>query len=270
MNIIKRKDAKTQRRKDRKKFCFALLSLVLLCVSTSLSATPTSLFWTNCTTDVQPTGTGHIGVDNLFTVFNRRGHGQSFATDVGFLIGAYTWHDISSEIGIDYLGGTDDPIFFNGKIGMAEGKLFSDSPSWSFGIFDIGTRTRGNRTNQNVIDVVIGKSMPDSIGGTLYIGGYSGSRAIGKNRQGFMIGYSRGFCHTKDCNGKEYDEWELAADWASGNNWLGGGGVSMLYYFNHDISLQTGPVFFNTARYNGTWKWSIQIDIDIPVFKWEK
>lgn len=229
-----------------------------------LEATPTSLFWTNCITDIEPKDTLHIDVDNYFTVFNRRGHGQSFAPDVGLLYGL-AWGDLKAEVGFDYLGGTDDPLFFNAKIGVDEGILFSKAPAFNVGIFDIGTRTHTHgRTNFNIVDFIFGKSLPDCIGGKLFVAAFSGSRAMGKNRQGFEIGYQRNFCKTKDCNDKEYYKWVLAIDYASGKNIIGGGGIGINYYFTPDIALLTGPVFFNDASLNGTWKWSVQLDIDIP------
>lgn len=237
---------------------FFLLNLGLV------EATPSTTYWTVCTTDIQATGVWHIGVDNYFTVFNRRGHGSSLPTDVGLTYGLFNWHDLAAEAGIDYLGGTDDPLFFNVKIGMSENKLFSKAPAWNIGIFNIGTRTRGSgRTNQNIVDIILGKSLPDWIGGSLYIGVFSGNRAMGKDRQGWMMGYVHGFHKAKDCEGKEYHKWVLAADYASGKNTIGGGGVGIYYYFTPDISLLTGPVFFNDAKINGQWKWTIQLDINL-------
>lgn len=242
--------------------CFVILSM------TTLQAQPLSLFWTNCTTDVWPTGTGTIESYNYFTVFNRRDHGQYFNPDVGFSLGLFTWKNLSGEIGVDYLGGSDDPLYFNAKVGMPEDKLFKKAPSFSVGIFDIGTRTKTpQRTNQNIVDLVFGKSLPDCIGGRLFVGVFSGSKAMGKNLAGWMVGYTRPFVHTKDCHGREYDKWSIVVDYASGKNTIGGGGAAVCYYFNPDIYIETGPVFFNTAKYNGSWKWSVQLYFTFPAFK---
>lgn len=232
----------------------------------SLEAGPSSAFWTNCTTFVQPTGTANLEIYNYFSVFNRRGYGASFPPDVGFLVGVLTWRNFSCEAGIDYLGGTDDPLFFNAKIGIAEGKLFEQAPSLSIGIFNVGTRTREDRTNQDIVDAVIGATLP-RIGGQIYVGGYSGSKAVGKVRQGYMIAYERGWDHKKDCHGAAYDTWNFIADYASGKNIIGGGGVSLSYYFNPDIYMETGPAWFNDEHLNGRWKWSVQIYFTLKLFK---
>lgn len=243
-----------------------ILTLTLLFVTHHLSSTPSSLFWTYCTTDVLETGLGHIDIDNYFTIFNRRGHGQYFSPDVGLLFGVFTWKDLSAEAGIDCLGGADDPLYFNGKIGMKEGKLFKNAPSFSVGIFNVGTRTRTkNRTNQNVIDLVLGKSFEHFIFDNIYVGGYSGSHALGKVRQGFFVGAVKVLKTASDAEGNKYDQWKLIGDWASGHNILGGGGVALVYNFTPAIDIITGPVWFNTERYNGKWKWSTQVDISFPL-----
>lgn len=250
---------------------FVVLALLTISLS-QLEATPSSVFWTVCTTDVYSTGTGHIDEDNYFTVFNRRGHGSFFPPDTGFELGVFSWKDLSFETGVDYLGGMDDPLFFNIGAGIPEDKMFCHAPSFKVGFFNAGTRYHGhNRTNQNIVDIVIGKSLPNWLGGgRLCIGGFSGNRSIGKNRQGFMVSYQYSFCKTKYCDDKEYYKWVICADYASGKNTIGGGGVGIYYYFTPDISILTGPVWFNSAKINGNWKWSIQIDISFSVFDTKK
>lgn len=247
-------------------------ALCLFVLNCSLAeGTPSSVFWTVCTTDIYATGTGHIDEDNYFTVFNRRGHGSSFPPDTGFELGALSWESLSVETGVDYLGGTDDPLFFNLGIGVEEGKLFCDAPSFKVGIFNAGTRYHGHdRTNQNIVDIIIGKSLPDWIGGQFFVGGFSGSRAMGKNRQGFMVAYRKPFCPAKYCGDKDYFKWVFCADYASGKNTIGGGGFALGYYFTPDIDILTGPVWFNSGKINGHWKWSVQIDISFSVFEPKK
>lgn len=249
------------------KFCFIVLSFFALIKS--LDATPSSVFWTVCTTDVQPFGVLRIGDDNYFTVFNRRNRGQSFPTDIGLTYGLFDWKQIQCEVGIDYLGGANDPLYFNTKVGIRENILFSYAPAINVGIFNIGTRCRGDaKTDQNIIDLIVGKSLPKWMGsGSVYFAGFTGSRAMGKNRQGFMVAFAYGFAPRKDCEGIDYHKWVLAADYASGKNSIGGGGLGVYYFFTPRISLLTGPVWFNDAGQNGRWKWSIQMDGDIPLLK---
>jgi hypothetical protein len=223
-------------------------------------ATPSSVFWTNCTTDVQPYGTLHFGVDNYFSVGNRTKNGSSFPVDIGLEGGLFSCYGISSEGGVDYLGGVSDPLLFNGKVGVEEGKLFTNAPSFSIGVFDIGT-TRA--TNFSVVDAVIGHTLPQNIG-TLYLGVYKGKRALGNRRSGWMVAYQKSFCNCSDAKGTSYAKWQLCADYASGKNAIGGGGFGVTYAFTQAISILTGPVWFTDTRQNGRWKWSLQLDITLP------
>lgn len=237
-----------------------------------LEGTPSSIFWTNCTTDVYATGTGHIDEDNYFTVFNRRGHDSAFPSDTGFELGVLSWGDLTAEAGVDYLGGTNDPLFFNAGVAIAEDKLFCNAPSFKVGFFNAGTRYHGyGRTAQNIVDIIVGKTLPDFIGGRIFVGAFSGSRhAMGKNSKGFMVAYLKQFCAATYCDGRDYFKWMLCADYASGKNTIGGGGVALGYNFTPDIDIITGPVWFNSTKINGNWKWSVQIDISFSVFERKK
>jgi hypothetical protein len=229
---------------------------------------PSSVFWTNCTTNVYETGDGHVDEDNYLSVFNRRGHGSTLPPDTGLEFGIFTVGDWSAEAGIDYLGGTDDPLYFNMGIAIKEDLLFSHAPSFKVGFFNAGTRYHGKHaTNQNVVDLIIGHSLPEPLGGTMYIGAFSGTRAMGKNRQGFMAAYQKYFCPAIYCDDTEYHKWVFCADYASGKNTIGGGGVAIGYYFTPMIDILTGPTFFNSAKYNGSWKWSVQIDVTFDAFR---
>lgn len=241
---------------------FFWLSIALLCV---LEAAPSSVYWTNCTTNVYETGLAHLDQDAYFTVFNRRGHGSTLPTDSGIEVGFLTWKNISFEGGVDYLGGANDPLYFNVGAAIREDAGFEGSPSFKVGLFNVGTRRKGSgRTDQNVVDVILGKSV---FGGQFCVAGYSGSRAMGKNRQGFMVSYMHPFCKRQHCDGREYYKWILCGDYASGKNTIGGGGVGIYYYFTPDIDIVTGPVWFNSAKLNGKWKWTVQIDFNFSLFE---
>ncbi len=210
----------------------------------------------------------NFGVDDYFTVFNRRHHGQMFPTDVGLTVGLFTWHQLNSEVGIDYLGGADNPFFFNGKVGLPENTWGTGSPALSLGIFGVGT---SGKTNFNVVDLVAGTTLPKRFGGgRVFAAAYIGSHTLGRNRAGYMVAYTQGFCSKKDCEGEDYKQWVLVADYASGKNVIGGGGVGITYYFTPRINIITGPTWFNDTHTNGTWKWTIQLNFLLRVFGSEK
>lgn len=240
------------------------LFIFLFVQTTSLMATPTGLFWTPCYTNIQDTGHVNLNVNNYFTLFKSGGHRQALPTDVGLEFGIFSIGNLKAEAGVDYLVGSASPLYFNGKVGMEENKLFCHAPSFSIGGYGWGTRTHGSgRTNQNIVNLNVGKSLPEWIGGILYAGVYSGSKAIGKDRQGFMLGLERPFCKATDRHGAEYHKWSFMADYCSGKNTQGGGGVGLIYYFAPDISLETGPTWFTTRKYNGRWKWSVQLNVGL-------
>lgn len=220
-----------------------------------LLATPSSLFWTYCTTDVQNVQTTHIGVDNYVPLY----HGSSLHTDGGVTYGLLDWNDYSAEVGFDYIFGKRSPLFFNAKVGVPEKKFSPTSPAVSLGYYGLAGKSH-RHDRANIVNLVVGKTFSE-LGGRVFVGAFAGGEAMGKNQGGINVGYEHKFLPTKDVSGTDYNKLVLAADYASGKNVIGGGGVGVYYYFTPGISLLTGPVFFNDAKYNGRWKWSIQLDI---------
>lgn len=148
---------------------------------------------------------------------------------------------------MDLLESSDDPLFFNAKVGVPEGALCNGSPTIQVGIFNVGTKK--DVTNQNIVHAVIGKTILGI--GRLSVGPYIGNRKVlvdkygNEENTGFMIAFDRGFLSIKDKDGNEYNRLVFAADYASGKNAFGGGGFGIYHFFTKDISLLTGPVWFN-------------------------
>ncbi|HET6466186.1 MAG TPA: hypothetical protein VLY20_03235 [Nitrospiria bacterium] len=252
-------------------------------------ATPSTEFWTPAIMDVQPYGVWHLGIDNYFTVGGSRKTGN-FPTDVGLTVGVLPFEKINLEVGADLLepmnplicaGAFDngspiktcpsgaDGLLFNFKFGIPEGALFAGSPGINAGMFDIGTVKQ--ITNMNIGDLIIGKTIP--VLGRVHIGGYlgdpgsallhkQGDLANDKQTGGVMAAWDRGFWNVKDAAGNEYSKFTALADYASGQNFIGGWGVGLGINWTKDIDILTGPVFFNDKTINGKWKWSTQLDIN--------
>jgi len=236
----------------------------------SAMATPSTTYWTPMTLDIQSYKVTHLGIDNYFTVDKKASSGDqgAFPTDVGLTIGVLPFEKIQMEVGIDANYPSDNPYMFNAKIGAPEDVLFKYSPALQVGIFGVGTKDKV--TNQNVVYGVIGKTIPSV--GRLSVGPYFGNKDVlinakgEKENTGFMVAFDRGFFPAKDAAGAEYSKVVFAADYASGKNVIGAGGAGVYYFFTKDISLLTGPVFFNEKAINGTWKWTTQLDINLPSF----
>lgn len=236
------------------------ISLALVCLSVEgARATPSTTYWTPGTMDIQAPGVWHLTLDNYFTV--GRGAlgngGESFPTDFGLTYGFKLSHKLQGEVGFDLLEPSDDPVFFNGKIGFAEGALGKGAPGVQVGVFNAGTR-RGT-TNQNVLDLIVGKTLPHGMG-RLHAAVYYGNPGVLRSSKGerentgFMVAYDR-YLDSKH-------KWMLAGDYASGKNAIGGGGVGIYHFFTPNIDLLVGPVWFNDRGINGNMKWTTQLDVN--------
>jgi hypothetical protein len=248
----------------------AAAAAMVAVASGSVMATPSGTFWTPMTLDIQSYKVVHLGVDNYFTVDKKASSGEqgSFPTDLGLTVGILPFEKIQTEVGIDANYPTDYPYSFNAKVGAPEEALFKYSPALQAGIYGVGTKDKV--TNANIVYGVIGKSIPEV--GRLSVGPYFGNKDIlkkatgEKENTGFMVAFDRAFLPVKDAAGNEYSKVVVAADYASGKNSIGGYGFGVNYYFTKDISILTGPVFFNEKAINGTWKLSTQLDINLPSF----
>jgi len=276
------------------------IMFISLLVEGTVFATPSTTYWTPATTDVQPFNVWHIGVDNYFRLsrtteegaVNAGGQFDSFSTVVGLTVGVLPFEKLNLEVGIDGLfpGTRTHPaltsigrsLLFNAKLGIPEGALANWSPALNVGIFNVGVKSEV--TDMNIVDFLVGKTLGPF--GRLHAGGYYGNPgsalmheggckpgnpgivacipgASGElDNAGGLVGYDYGFWKVKDKEGNEYNKWVFAADYASGKNFIGGGGFGIYHFFTKDISLLTGPVWFNDHIINGQWKWTVQLDIN--------
>jgi hypothetical protein len=275
------------------------VAALLFSAADRVCATPSTTYWTPATSDIQAFNVWHIGVDNYFRLSRTQeelanGQFDSFPTDVGLTVGVLPFEKLNMEVGIDGLfPGTrvhpalksiGNSLLFNAKIGTPEGAFFGSwFPAINIGIFNVGTQS--TVTNMNIVDLIVGKSLGPF--GRLHAGGYLGNPGAALMREGGcipgntgitacipgasgalansggMVGYDYGFWKVKDSAGNEYNKWVFAADYASGKNFIGGGGFGIYHFFTKDISLLTGPVWFNDHVINGQWKWTIQLDINL-------
>jgi hypothetical protein len=241
--------------------------LLTLGVSASrVYATPSTTYWTPCTIDFQSYKVGHVTYDNYTTLAKKgptRG-GQAFGNDLGLTAGVLPFQKLQMEAGVDWLEPTDYPLFGNAKIGYTEDMFFKGAPALEAGIFNVGTKK--GITDQDIAYLTTGRSLPGGLG-RLHLSGYIGNAKVlrssegGLQNTGFMVGYDYGFWNVKS-QGGDYNRLVLAADFSSGKNAVGGGGAGLYYYFSKDVSILSGPVWFNDRTINGDWKWTTQLDIN--------
>lgn len=237
----------------------AVATTLLACAS-AVIATPSTTYFTPCTIDIQPKGVTHIGIDNYFgTGSNRTDRTDEFATDIGPEWGAQLNSKIAAEFGFDVLTSPyTTPFFLNAKIGYREGTLSKNAPALQLGFFNFGTKRGATNNQQDITYLVVGKSLPNGktrLAASYYVGNSAALRSSSGERQntGYMVAMDHQIVPGK---------WVLAADYASGKNAIGGGGAGIYYYFTKDISLLTGPVWFNDKGLNGSVKATVQLDIN--------
>jgi hypothetical protein len=225
-------------------------------------ATPSTVFWTPCSMDIQPFGSVHLSYDN-YTSLGRRGDGKSaFPNDLGLTAGLLPFAKLQAEAGFDWLEPSDAPLVLNLKVGAPEGALFAGAPALQAGLFGLGFREGVN--DANVVDFIAGVSLPGGTG-RVHTGAYLGNGKLlltaGGRREnaGVMMAYDLGLFPADSPKGA-WNRLVLAADWMSGRNALGGGGAGLSWYFSRDAAILAGPVWFNEPAINGDWKWTTQFD----------
>ena len=236
---------------------FALFVFVVVPVG-FVFGTPSTTYWSPCVFDIQSYGVLHIGVDNYTTIGKKSLTlgGQDFPTDFGLTIGVFPYDEVKMEVGVDLMEPSDDPLYFNAKIGTPENIFFADSPALNIGIFNVGTKS--GVTDYNIFDFIVGKTLPFSLG-RVHLGYYAGSNTLkdssgNVDNKGFMVGYDKYIYEDKIL---------FAGDYAAGKNALGGGGIGVYFFFTNNISLLVGPVWFNDSGINGDMKWTSLLDINL-------
>lgn len=236
---------------------YTVLVLVLFQPCTSFG-TPSSTFWTPCTIDIQPSGVTHLDVDN-YLGFGSNNPLEEFPTDIGPLWGGQLTHKLAVEYGFNILSNPyTTPFFFNAKVGFRENTLSRKAPAIQLGFWNFGTQRGPVNNKQNILYLVVGHSLPNGktrLSAAGYIGNAGSLRSSTGDIQnaGYMVALDHQIVPGK---------WVLAADYASGKNIIGGGGVGVYYYFTPNIALLTGPVWFNDPGINGNVKASVQLDIN--------
>lgn len=233
--------------------------LILVMTGFSLSfkawATPSTTFWTPCTTYLQPFAVPHLTYDSYF------GRAADFPTDLGLTIGLIPWDKFQAEAGFDLFLPSEFPAQFNFRAGFPEDALFNYSPGLNAGMFGIGTQ-RGI-TNYNIVYVNLGHAVPRL--GSFSAGGYLGTTrdllesAEGEDQSlGWMLSYYRTLEPLTD-------RLAVTADWMSGENLFGAGGVGMYLWFTPRIDLILGWVWFNETDLNPypNGLFTIQLDLDV-------
>ncbi len=201
-------------------------------------ATPSTQIWIP-STDIQPTGTWHLGLDSYVTGAT----GTVFYDDWGLTYGLFP----GLEIGVDYIVPQSFPVQFNIKYGITESKDFPFS--FAVGAYNLGftsTTTTVAGNDQNIIYGLIAKNI--DVIGRISAGYYSGNskhssfnpavlapNGKAKDSSGLLLSWD------KQLN----DKWWAAVDYQGGNNDFGALSFGVSYAFSSNTSVIFGYDIFN-------------------------
>lgn len=242
-----------------KNVCLSVLGIVALTCSMSGSAyaTPSTQIYIP-STDVQPVGTVHIGVDNYTTFFKtKKDGGHNSPVDVGVTVGALETTFVNMELGVDLKEATDDPAYFNGKLGIKEDTLMKHFPSVAFGAYDFGTKS--GVTDYNIVYLEIAKTLGSF--GRLTAGYYVGNDKLLKNTKGQKE--NDGVLLSFDRTMAEISQklW-FAVDYMGGQNAYGAASFGLSWRFSPHISAILGYDVYNEPKLAGENTVTIQFDMD--------
>ncbi len=254
-----------------------MLGALLSMVTSAALATPSSQIWVP-STDIQPFGMPHLGVDGYW---RDSGHGNFDAGqrdpnmfDIGPTIGILPFNDVQMEVGFDYISTfsgyaekyDDHPIYLNAKIGVPEGVICSNAPALAVGGYNFGTKRHdASRTDQNIFYGLIAETLPAFAGlpslGRFSVGGYSGNKDVlvdrrnNKDNTGVLLSWDRTMSEISD------RLW-TAVDYMGGENSVGGMSVGVAWKFTPHISMIVGYDFWNEHAVAGANTITTQLDID--------
>ena len=219
----------------------ALFLLIFTFLTLPVSATPSSIIWIP-STDIQPAGKTHLGIDNYFTV-NALKPGESTGAFTTPIIGL-TWGIKNLEFGFDYVASQKDPFYFNVK-----GRLLGKKPTdlnVVAGIYNWGTTSA---TNQEVKYLLGSMAAKD---GTRFSLGYGIGRkeALGADNKMILASID------KQLN----DKWWVGVDYQGGQSALGALSFGAGYSLTSNSSLLLGYSIYNNSDYKNTV--TLQLDVN--------
>jgi hypothetical protein len=242
-----------------KKPCLTVISVMAFTcfMGGSAHATPSSQIRIP-STDVQPVGTINLGVDNYTTVFKQpKDGGHSLPVDIGATLGVLETSFFHAELGVDLKEATDDPIFFNAKLGMKEDSLGKYFPAIAIGGYDFGTKP--DTTAFNIMYLEMAKTM--SSVGRFTVGYYAGNDKflkdvkLKKEKDGFLFSFDRTIAEISE------KLW-FAVDYMSGNNLYGGVSAGVSWKFSPKINALLGYTTYNERKVAGEDTVTIQFNMD--------
>lgn len=207
--------------------------IALATAAVAAGATPSTLVWIP-STDLQADRTWHLGIDNYFAP-PRAGVDNTPVYDFGL---EYGFAGGRAEVGLDYLTGFADPIFFNAKYRLSAET--DTTPAVAVGAYNLGTRA--GVTDFNMVYLLASKILAPL---RLTLGYCHGNpAALGRDENMLMAGVDA----VLTADGK----WWGAVDYQSGKNVFGALSAGVSYAFAPNVSLLVGYDWYNDRDLSDT------------------
>jgi len=207
----------------KKVFVFMMMAAFIVCLAAAAHSTPSTLVWIP-TTDIQPAGQGHLGID-------------VYAPSKGFALTDYgvTYGTGKIEYGVDYLAqsGLEDPLRLNGKVLLkAETSKY---PALAVGIFDLGGTAASNQA------YILGSKTFSA--GRLTLGYSNGKKSVlGTDNNMLLVGFDKTLSK----------KWWVGADYQSGQSGFGALSAGLQYTFTPTTSMILGYDRWNNRSLSDT------------------
>lgn len=219
------------------------IQTVLACLALATSAvtaawsTPSTLVFIP-STDVQAPKTWHFGLDTYFT-FDSTGTGNIVDTGITYgLPGRF-------EIGLDHIGGADDPILANAKWQLMPEK--GSSPAIAIGAYNFGGSD--NPLAGNLLYALVSKTFGKA--GRFHLGFQRAQESrVGDDNDMILAAWD------KQINPKLW----ASIDYASGDSGFGALSPGVAYSFAQNTSVLFGYNFYNESAFDDTI--TVQVDIN--------
>jgi hypothetical protein len=225
---------------------YVIATLLVILIGATARATPSTQIW-NPSTDIQPTGKFHLGIDNYYSVKDNMDHPYASPTYVGLTYGFLNYF----EAGIDLAYPSQYPLYFNLKAGLPEKDMM---PSAAVGIMNVGTKS--DVTNYNIFYGVVAKTFGPI--GRITVGGYTGNDQLlldengDKANTGMILSWDKAII----------DKIWASVDYASGDSSYGSLSFGASYSFAPNVSVILGYVIYNNDILNPNDQATTQLDIN--------
>lgn len=191
------------------------VGLTIVCAGVA-GATPSTLIWIP-STDVQASGTRHLGIDNYFPP----GEGESLPVDIGLTLGG-----VRVEYGLDWFGGEDDPLQFNAKV------LLTDEAESAVRAV-IGAYAVGTNRSTTGYDIIYALASKEFKFGRLTAGyGVGDCDLLAPDHNMLVLGWDRAL----------NDRWWVAVDYQGGESSFGALSAGAAYTLAPGASVIVGFV----------------------------